>query len=87
MTRIKTILKNVEILDVRKVKSKRGNNYQVLTVKDNEGKEVKLYDPNVSEVELNKFYDFDLEVIISSYPSIKILKVYPITEEKKGFFR
>lgn len=87
MTRIKTILKNVEVLDIKKVKSKRGNDYQVLVVKDEDEKEINLYDPNISEVEKNKIYDFELEVIISKYSSIKILKFYSKTEEKKGFFK
>lgn len=67
MTRIKTILKNVEVLDVKKVKSKRGNDYQVLTIKDESGQEVNLYDPNIFDVELNKFYDFDgIQILYTS---------------------
>ena len=87
MTRIKTILKNVEVLDVKKVKSKRGNGYQVLTIKDESGQEVNLYDPNIFDVELNKFYDFDLEVVISKYSNIKILNIHQLANEKKGFFK
>lgn len=87
MTRIKTILKNVEVLDIKKVKSKRGNDYQVLTVKDETGQEVNLYDPSIFDLEINKFYDFDLEVVISKYSNIKILDVHSLNNEKKGFFK
>lgn len=86
MTRIKTIYKNVELLDIKKVKSKKNNEYQVLTVKDETGQEVQLYDPNNYELEINKFYDFDLEVIISTYSNIKVLKVHQLND-KKGFFK
>lgn len=86
MTRIKTIYKNVELLDIKKVKSKKNNEYQVLTVKDETSQEVQLYDPNNYELEINKFYDFDLEVIISSYPNIKVLNYHQLND-KKGFFK
>ena len=84
MTRLKTILKNAELLEVKEVKSKKGNNYQVLVVRDEESREINLYDPNILNLDINKFYDFELEIIISQYSNIKVLNVH---EVKKGIFK
>ena len=42
---------------------------------------------NIFDLEINKFYDFDLEVVISKYSNIKILDVHSLNNEKKGFFK
>lgn len=86
MTRIKTILKNVEVLNVKETTSKRGNKYNVITV-NHDNNEVDLYDPSNLTFEVGSFYDLELEVVISKYSNIKILNCYKIKDEKKGFFK
>ncbi len=83
MTRIKTLLKNSIVKENKEITSKRGNKY-FITVVENEGNEISLYNPSCLEFETNHVYDLELEVIISKYSNIKILSS---NEVKKGLFK
>ncbi len=86
MTRIKVIMKNVEVLEFKEVQSKKGNKYQIVTVNHNNNN-VDLYDPDIRGFDVGSFYDIELEVVISKYSNIKVLNCYKIKQdEKKGFF-
>lgn len=78
MTKFKCELKNVEVKEVNKNLSKKGNAYLVLkTFYNNE--ELNLYYPNFDtdiDFEILKgIHDLELEISISKYSSVKILRV------------
>lgn len=78
MTKFKCTLYSVNILEVQKQTSKRGNTYLILkSIYDNE--EINFYFPDFdSDLDFNSLvgiHDLDIQITISKYSHLQVLKV------------
>lgn len=78
MTKFKCTLYSVNILEVQKQTSKRGNTYLILkSIYDNE--EINFYFPDFdSDLDFNNLvgiHDLDIQITISKYSHLQVLKV------------
>lgn len=78
MTKFKCTLYGVNILEVQKQTSKRGNTYLILkSIYDNE--EINFYFPDFdSDLDFNSLvgiHDLDIQITISKYSHLQVLKV------------
>ena len=79
MTKFKCKSDDYIITNTKKVKSQKGNDYQIIYVKDLNDKELSFYDPKINEVEIGATYNFELLVTISKYSNVEVVKVWKIT--------
>lgn len=81
MVKFKCKTEVYNVIDVKKVKSQRGNDYQLIIVKDSDDRELYFYDPKISDIQIGNDYLFDLIVTISKYSSAEVTKAWKIERQ------